>query len=179
VRMDRAWKDSTGESLGESRWDRRQGVVSRLVQYDDNHLPCRVWLESGNVLQFQYDGVNRLNAVRDETGESVTIEYDVNSNPKRIERKGPPVEDGEQFHQIINQRFDEMDRLIARSVNDNDPETFSYNARSSLMDYQCPGGGPVHILYDTFGRLSGRMSEAIIRDSVSNKVTSQPILQRV
>ena len=51
VQMNRAWTDPlTGEPLGKSQWDGKEGVVSTVIEYDDNHLPSKVWQETGNIL---------------------------------------------------------------------------------------------------------------------------------
>ena len=48
VQMNRAWTDPlTGAPLGKSQWDGKEGVVSTVIEYDDNHLPSKVWQETG------------------------------------------------------------------------------------------------------------------------------------
>ncbi|MDQ3773815.1 MAG: DUF6531 domain-containing protein [Pseudomonadota bacterium] len=181
VRMDRAWRDPlTGEALGRSQYDAQDSVVSSVVEYGDNHLPAKLWTETGNIVHVQYDGAGRVSSISDETGETVSIEYDDNSNPLRIERLGPPANEGEpRFHQIIKQQFDELDRLIARSVNEDNREAFSYNALGALMEYQDPAGASVRALHDAFGRLSGGMTTATTAESVIGRHTEQTLLQRV
>jgi YD repeat-containing protein len=162
VRMDRAWRDPlTGEPLGNSRYDSREGIVSCVVQYGESHLPVAVWTETGSTLRVHYDGAGRASLLRDETGETVSIAYDENSNPERIERLGPPTAEGQlRFRQVFHQRFDELDRVVARSLNDDSPERFSYNALGSLLDYRNPAGAATQILHDAFGRLAGAATTA-------------------
>lgn len=181
VRMDRAWRDPlTGESLGHSRYDAKDGAVSSVVEYGDNHLPAKLWTETGNILNVHYDGAGRVRTLSDETGEIISIQYDENSNPIRIERLGPPANEGEQrFRQIISQQFDELDRLIVRSVNEDNREVFSYNALSALMEYQNPAGASVRALHDVFGRLSRGMTTATTAESVIGRSTEQTLLQRI
>jgi YD repeat-containing protein len=181
VRKDHSWRDPlTGESLGLSRYDGKAGVISSVVQYGENHLPAKLWTEAGNILYFQYDGASRVRTISDETGETCSIEYDENSNPVHIERLGPPVNKGEQrFRQVINQQFDALDRLIFRSVNEDNPEAFFYNALGAVMVYQNPSGASVQALYDAFGRLAGAKTSATTAEAVVGRPIEQVLLRRV
>jgi YD repeat-containing protein len=150
VRIDRAWRDATTRNpLGKSRWDGKEGMVSTVIEYADNHRPSRIWYETGNILCLEYDGANRVVAASDETGESVTIEYDENSNPVCIDHRGPELEQNEErFEQIIIQQFDALDRLLTRSVNFELPETFGYNALGSLIAHRNRVGTDTLYLHD-------------------------------
>jgi YD repeat-containing protein len=181
VRMDRAWRDTdSGESVGHSKYDGKEGIVSSLVQYGENHLPSRLWTETGNILHIQYDGAGRASTISEETGESVTIQFDGNSNPVRVERLGPSQNEGEQrFRQVIRQQFDELDRLVTRSVNEEPIEVFSYNALGALLEYRSPAGASVRALQDSFGRFAGGITTATTADTVTGEPVEQTLLQRV
>lgn len=181
VRIDRAWNDPlTSEPMGKSQWDGKDGVVSTVIEYDDNHLPSKIWQETGNVLNLQYDGANRSILVNDETGESVAIEYDENSNPVRLERLGPIVEgDKEPFRQTISQEFDELDRLVTRSLNGAAPEIFAYNSLGLMTENKNEAGVSTKYLHDGFGRLSGRATTATVPHSVNGRRPKHILLQRV
>jgi YD repeat-containing protein len=180
VRVDRAWRDPlSGESLGQSQWDGTEGMVSSVVQYGDNHLPARVWAETGNILQIHYDGANRVRSHTDETGETVSIEYDENSNPIQLERLGPTLnQDEPRFRQVISQKFDELDRLVTRALNEDSPESFSYNTFGALTEYKNPAGTSVRFLQDTFGRSIGSVMTAVTAEDMNGRLTEQTILQR-
>lgn len=157
VRMDRAWRDpATGAPLGSSHLQGKEGMISSVVQYGQNHLPAHLWLETGNVLHFQYDGASRLIALSDDSGESVSVRYDENSNPVRVERLGHPVNDHEQpFRQVISQQYDELDRVVSRSVNDLTHESYSFNGLGALVEYKNQSGATLKALYDVYGRFAG------------------------
>jgi|GEM_PF-901329 len=180
VQMNRAWKDPlTGDPLGKSQWDDQEGVVSTVIEYDDNSLPLKVWQETGNILNLQYDGVNRPVLVNDETGESVSIEYDENSNPVRMERLGPTIEGEEnRFQQIFNHQFDELDRPVTRSVNGKPPEIVVYNAFGQIIEYKNEAEVSTKYLHDSFGRLSGLATRTIVPSSVNGRQAEQLLLQR-
>jgi YD repeat-containing protein len=180
VRMNRAWTDPlTGEPLGKSQWDGEEGVVSTVIEYDNNSLPSKVWQETGNIFNLQYDGVNRPVLVNDETGESVSIEYDENSNPVRIERLGPTINgDENRFRQIFNHEFDELDRLVTRSLNGGPPEIGVYNAFGHLIEYKNQSQVSAKYLHDSFGRLSGLATTAVVPSSVNGTQVEQLLLLR-
>jgi YD repeat-containing protein len=181
VQMNRAWTDPlTGEPLGKSQWGGEEGVVSTVIEYDDNNLPSKVWRETGNILSLQYDGVNRPVLVNDETGESVSIEYDENSNPVRIERLGPSIKgDKNRFRQISNHEFDELDRLVTRSLNGGPPETVVYNSLGHIIEYKNEAEVSAKYLHDGLGRSSGRATTAIVPRLVNDKQSKQLLVQRV
>ena len=180
VQMNRAWSDPlTGEPLGKSQWDGKEGVISTVIEYDDKNLRSKIWQETGNILNLQYDGANRPTFVNDETGESVSIEYDENSNPVRIERLGPTIKgDKIRFRQIFNHEFDELDRLVTRSLNKGAHETFVYNSLGRIIEYKNEAQVSVKYLHDGFGRSTGRATTAIVPRSANDRRSKQLLLQR-
>src|SRR5262249_12261010 len=63
-RIDRAWRDiETGRPSGKTRWDGTGGIVSTVIEYGENGRPDRVWYESGNIVEYAYDGCGRLTAL--------------------------------------------------------------------------------------------------------------------
>lgn len=181
VRGDRAWRDpATGEALGTSRLNREEAVVSTFVEFGDNHRPSRVFYETGNVLSLEYDGADRVVAASDATGESVSFEYDENGNPVRIERLGPEADRKEErVHDVIVQRFDELDRPVARSVNLEPPESLAYNALGLVTTYRNQANVETRYLHDSFGRWVGAASTAIIPHSLEREQRKQLLLERI
>ena len=117
--------------------------------------------------------------MNDETGESVSIEYDENSNPVRIERLGPTIKgDENRFRQIFNHEFDELDRLVTRSLNGGPPETVVYNSLGRIIEYKNEAEVSAKYLHDGFGRVSGRATTAIVPRSVNDRQSEQLLLQR-
>lgn len=181
MQMSRAWTDPlTGESLGKSEWNGKEGVVSTVIEYDGNRLPSKIWQETGNILNLQFDGANRPISVSDGTGESIALEYDENSNPVRIERLGPTTKGNEnRFRQVFKHEFDELDRLVSRAVNGGPPETAIYNALDQIIEYKNEAKASTKYLHDGFGRPSGLAITATIPSSVAGRQTEQLILQRI
>ncbi len=181
VRRDQLWRDiATGQSLGKSNLDGAEGVVSTLVEYADNHLPSKIWFESGNVLSLEYDGANRVISAINVTGESVSISYDENSNPVRIYRLGPEADTVEErVHEVIIQQFDALDRLIARSQNLEPPQAFVYNALGAVMEYENPAQVGTQTFHDAFGRLAGRATTVVTPHIGNGSPQQQLLLQRI
>ena len=181
VQINRAWRDLlTERPLGQSRWAGNEGVVSTVVEYSDNHRPAKIWYETGNVLQFQYDGANRVVAAADITGESVGVKYDKNGNAVRIERVGPNVEgEPKRFSQVINQEFDELDRLVVRSANSGLPESFAYHGAGPLKEYRNPAGQRTLYLHDAFGRRQGQAAVVAVLRAGKRDSGGHLLLHRV
>jgi YD repeat-containing protein len=178
TRRDRAWRDGrSGQPLGHSGWDGRDGVASTVIEYADNHRPLRTWTETGNVHTWLYDGANRVIAASDSTGESVALEYDANGNVGTVQRTGPAAR--ERFQQEIRQEFDELDRLVARSINGNAPERFGYNALGMRTTYRDRAGAETRYLHDAFGRPIGQASNAVLAERGENRPDSQLLVQHV
>jgi YD repeat-containing protein len=181
IRTNRAWLDvATSTPLGKSQWDGQEGIVSTLIEYDDNRRPLKIWDESGNIQSFEYDGANRVVASSDGTGESLSIDYDENSNPVRFARLGPEVGQAEErFQQIITQQFDALDRLAERSVNEEPPETLTYDALGRITTYTNQAGIAIQMLQDAFGRWTGQATTAMTPPSSNGEQRKQLLVQRV
>jgi len=182
VRVDRAWNDPlTGEPLGKSQWDGKEGVVSAVIEYSDSNLLARIWQETGNITHLDYDGANRPILVSDETGESVSIDYDENSNPIRVEHLGPPLvgEGEDRVRQLINFEFDALDRVVAGSLDGGPRASWDYNALGLVTEYKNEAEVSTKYLHDGFGRLSGRATTAAVPPSVDGKESEQLLVQRV
>ncbi|CAN7585600.1 DUF6531 domain-containing protein [Pararhizobium sp. LjRoot238] len=173
VRVDRAWRDAvTDAPLGNSQYDGRKGVVSSVVQYGEGHLPVAVWSEAGNTVRLDYDGAGRVTDIRDDTGETLSIEYDENSNARRVSRLDPT------FHHVVDQQFDEMDRVVARAVNDGTPQLLAYNALNSPTDYRDAAGATVVLLQDTFGLFGGLLMRASGHTDTADSPAEQELVHR-
>jgi YD repeat-containing protein len=181
VRVDRAWNDpQTGESMGRSGWDGKEGVVSSVTEYGDNHVPLRVWSETGNIVNLDCDGANRPVQLSDGTGASVAVTYDENSNPTSIDQSGPAGgNEKERFRQVIKQSFDELNRLTTRSRNGAAAENFAYNALGLTTECKHPGGGVTQYLHDGLGRSAGQAVTAIAAASAHSKESRHILLSRV
>jgi YD repeat-containing protein len=179
VRTTRPWRDVISDQpLGQSQWSGQVGVVDSVVEYADNHSPAKIYFESGIVRALAYDGANRIITVRDGLGESVAANYDANSNPISVERFGPG-RTGRRFHQFIRQDFDTLDRIVRRSVNDNAPERFSYNALGLVTTYTDRAGSQTHNLHDTIGRSVGRATLIAPMDGAETGGRQHLLLERV
>ena len=166
VRTDRSWRDTrTGKSLGKSNWDRTNGIVSAIAEYDDNHRPSKIWYETGNIVTLQYDGANRVISSSDANGESISMRYDENGNVVRIERLGPEEHDNaERFQNIVALGYDELDRVVWRSVNGELPESYTYNALGLRTTHKKRAGVQTDFLHDGFGRFIGQTMMATIKN---------------
>src|SRR5262249_1425494 len=79
-RVNKAWYDfSNGAPIGQSKWNGEKGLVSTLLEYADNGLPGKVWMETDNVLAFEYDGVGRVVKMTNLAGGEVSFDYDENN----------------------------------------------------------------------------------------------------
>ncbi|MES0096634.1 DUF6531 domain-containing protein [Mesorhizobium sp. M0019] len=159
VRLDRAWNDPlTGASLGQSTLCGKDGLVSAAIEYD-GHLPSKVRHEAGKVLQLHFDGADRFVSLADDTGESLSVRYDENCNPIRLERHGPTQDGGTgRLLHILNQRFDELDRVVTRSTDNEPPEQFTYNSLGLVVEHKNQVDTSTKQLHDQFGRRSGRVT---------------------
>jgi YD repeat-containing protein len=156
VRADRAWRDATsGQPLGRTSFDGREGAVSQVVQYGANHLPARVWREPGHIVTLDYDGANRVRSVHEASGDAVAFEYDVQGNPVQVERLGPSVE-GPRLRQVWHNQFDALDRIVRRDLGPVTRQRLTYNALGSVLEESNPTGHRALCLHDAFGRPSGR-----------------------
>ncbi|MGB8381247.1 MAG: hypothetical protein WCG47_08340, partial [Dermatophilaceae bacterium] len=154
VRADNAWRDPlTGEALGSSGWDGREGVVSRMLQYDANSKPSRLWTEGGRTLRLDWDGADRIAAISDGSGDRAIVAYDGNSNPVRLERTAG----GQRL--VVEQNFDDLDRLLRRRRGGAE-ETFRYNALGRLLEHTSGDGSRIRYMQDHFGRPAGHVRSA-------------------
>lgn len=153
-RVDEAWRDEAGRSLGSSNWDGTEGVVSMLVEYAEDGRPGRLWAETGNVVSLTRDGLGRICETRDLSGEGSSIEYDENGNATTIIQRVRDV-DGEHVVRVLRRRYDEMDRLVAQQENDGSPERFRYNALGSVIAHVSRSGLEIQHAHDGLGRYVG------------------------
>ena len=158
MRTDYLWRNPvTNEALGSSGWDDAHGVVSRVVEYADNHLPFRIWTEGRNVISFTYDGANRITRVSDAAGHVASCRYDLIGNPVRVLVEGPVSQaQPDQYRQEIVQEFDQLGRVSTRSTNRGPKEFWRYNALDHVVAYTNAAGADLKLLHDPFGRWSGR-----------------------
>jgi YD repeat-containing protein len=155
VRIDQAWRDPSGRALGASGWDGREGVSSTVVEYAANGRPGRVWDEAGNVVTIDYDGLGQIAAIGDRTGERAELAYDVNGNPTTLSLL-VPVSGGDETWSSVRARYDEMDRLVSRQVDDDAPEAFAYDTLGGVNDHRRSTGLEVRLLHDPLGRRVGQ-----------------------
>ena len=59
-----------------------------VVEWGENGRPTAVWDESGNVVNYSYDGCSRLTGIADATGRSLAIAYDENGNVTELVSSG-------------------------------------------------------------------------------------------
>lgn len=172
VRGDRLWVDPLdGSPLGTSHWDGREGVISSVVEYEDNHRPRRIWSETGGVVTTEYDGANRAVKVHDALGGEASVEFDENGNAVRLERLGPEVEGVERHQSVTEQEFDALDRLVRRSCNGEPPERVEYNELGQPLAYRNRAGVETRFLQDAFGR--GLGEAATITDDSGDETIEQ------
>ena len=179
VRVDRAWRDLTAGVLGRSGWDGREGVVSQVVQYGDNHRPARLWTEPGSVVSLEYDGVNRLSAAHDAIGEAVSVGYDGNGNPIRFERLGPVVEGEQRFRQVWGQEFDALDRPVVRAIDGSAVQRLAYNSLGRVVEDHDRAGHRTVRLHDGFGRPSGWQTLTVSPLGAADRAAGQVVVERV
>ena len=165
VRYIQAWQTSDGEPLGESNWDYEEGVVSVVTAYGPNNLPTSIWTERGNgsVVEFNYDEASRLTEVVERTSNTqLGFEYDANSNPIHVELRSEqtPGSNIRAFHQVYDTEFDEMDRPVARYINDEPKRFIEYNTLGAPLSIEDADENQVQFLYDDLGRSVGRAVHA-------------------
>jgi YD repeat-containing protein len=156
VRIDQAWRDPAGRALGASYWDGQEGVSSTLVEYIANGRPGRVWNEAGNVVTVAYDGLGQVASISDLTGEQAEFTYDANGNSAALSYRAPAIDrDGPRSN--VRMRYDEMDRLVARQVDDDAPETFAYDTLGGVNGHRRDSGLQLRLLHDGLGRRIGQL----------------------
>ena len=162
VRIDQAWRDPAGKALGASGWDGRDGVASLLLAHLPNGQPGSAWSETGNVASAAYDGLGRVAAVEDLTGEVMSFAYDENGNQTRVTRRGPRSDDG-RAESTVHLSYDEMDRLVASGTDDEGPERFRHSALGGVAVHMRASGMDVELLEDALGRRVGQV--LVVRDA--------------
>ncbi|MBI5716982.1 MAG: RHS repeat protein [Burkholderiales bacterium] len=155
VRIDKAWRDASGRALGASGWDGREGVSSTVVEYAANGRPGRIWNEGGNVVAVDYDSLGQVAVIGDSTGERAELAYDVNGNPTTLSLR-VPVPGGDEKWSTVRARYDEMDRLVSRQVDDDAPEGFAHDTLGGVNDHRRSTGLEVRLLHDPLGRKVGQ-----------------------
>ncbi|MFN2406884.1 MAG: DUF6531 domain-containing protein [Pyrinomonadaceae bacterium] len=154
VRMDQAWRDPAGQPLGRSGWDGQEGVSSTVVEYVENGYAGRVWNEAGNVVTVNYDGLGQVASIGDLTGEKTEFTYDACSNPTTVLHRVPDRDDP---WSTVRMRYNEMDRLVARQVDDDAPESFAYDALGGVNSHRRASGLQLNLLHDALGRPVGQL----------------------
>lgn len=177
VRINRAWRDLAGTPLGQTKYDDQKGLVSIIFQYSANHLPAKIWTEPGHVLELCYDSAKRITALLDHYGRFLVIEYDENGNPILAELPRASQVPGQT--QAVTFRYDELDRLVQRSVGKEPAETFVRNALGSIQEYANQLGVKIKYLHDSFGRTNGKVKVATTEASLSSPRSDQILVRRV
>ncbi len=151
-RIDRAWREAaSGEPTGASGWDGAKGVVTTIVEYAENGRPGKVWLESGEVVEYKHDGCGRVTAIGDTTGRSVVLSYDENGSLTELAFST----DEDRAPTVLRRSYDAADRLELQRVGERAPERFEYNALGALVRYVGPSGLEVAHTHDALGRSTG------------------------
>ena len=112
----------------------------------------------------------------DATGETALLDYDENSNPVRLERRGPDLGPAEEpFHAVIVQQFDALDRMVSGTLNQEPPETWSHNALGQVTTHSNSAGVKTQFLHDGFARQAGQAVPAILPGAT----TGQMLIERI
>jgi YD repeat-containing protein len=169
VRIDKAWVDSGGKTLGVSGWDGRDGVVSTVVEYGVHGRATRLWREGGNVVSVAYDGLGRAAAIDDVTGDSASFVYGRNGYVEEGRWRGSPGQ-SESAEIVVATGYDGMDRLVSRQVGDAPSERFEYNSFGAVVRHVRPSGMEVRLLHDGLGRRVGHVLSAEGAESIARRL---------
>jgi len=162
TQINRAWYDlSSGMPSGKSQLNGQTGFVSTILEYQENPYPSMILGEAGSQVRLEYDGIDRLLRVEGLLGNVIQFDYDENSNITSMARLQQLEETGA-LHPltILTQQFDALDRVVARSVNQGQPEQFVYNALGLLMLSVNQAQVKRQLVHDVFGRRLGWVTTA-------------------
>ncbi len=150
---EKCFDSKPGEALSKSDWDNAKGIASSVVVYGDNNLPVTIWKENNNIVSIDYDGLGRKSSICLATGLKVQLEYDENNN---ITRRIESGNDGKNAI-IVENKYDEADRLISQKKNNENAKSWAYNAANKVIKTIEKSGIEISYLHDSLGRAIGNL----------------------
>jgi YD repeat-containing protein len=128
------------------------GLATTRVEYSGTSQIIRIVNANGHTNSIAYDTANRRRTFTDAAGNTITLDYDRNSNVATVSEVEKPDLDGPDERFTTRFLYDNLDRLTATIDNVNTTNRFGYDSRNNRTLHVNGRGNVVRYTYDGLSR---------------------------